>query len=38
MNKPIKLCLLTIVIRYVFSKGGKFYPQLFFDDTLYKLT
>ena len=36
MNKPIKLLLLTIIIRYVFSEGSKFYPQLFLDDVLYK--
>ena len=37
MNKPIKLRLLTIIIRSVFSENGKFYPQLFLDDALYKL-
>ena len=37
MNKPIKLRLLTMIIRCVFSEGGKFYPQLFLDDTLYEL-
>ena len=37
MNKPIKLHLLTIIIRHVFSEGGKFYPQLFLDDGLYEL-
>ena len=37
MNKPIKLRLLTIIIRCVFSEGGKFYPQLFLDDALYEL-
>ena len=37
MNKPIKLCLLTIIIRCVFSEDGKFYPQLFLDDALYEL-
>ena len=30
MNKPIKLHLLTMIIRCVFSKSGKFYLQLFF--------
>ena len=34
LNKPIKLHLVTIVIRSVFSEDGKFYPQLFFDDAL----
>ena len=37
MNKPIKLCLLTIIIWPVFSEDGKFYPQLFLDDALYEL-
>ena len=36
MNKPIKLCLLTIIIRCVFSECGKFYPQPFLDDALYE--
>ena len=35
LNKPIKLRLLTIIIRSVFSENGKFYPQLFLDDALY---
>ena len=37
MNKPIRLHLLTIIIRCVFSESGKFYPQLFLDDALYEL-
>ena len=37
LNKPIRLHLLTIIIRSVFSKDGKFYPQLFLDDALYEL-
>ena len=37
LNKPIKLSLLTIIIRSVFSENGKFYPQLFLDDALYEL-
>ena len=37
MNEPIRLHLLTITIRYVFSEDGKFYPQLFLDDALYEL-
>ena len=35
MNKPIKLLLLTIIIRCVFSEDDKFYAQLFLDNTLY---
>ena len=37
VNKPIKLRLLTIIIRSVISENGKFYPQLFLDDALYEL-
>ena len=37
LNKPIKLRLLTIIVRCVFSEGGKFYPQLFLDNALYEL-
>ena len=37
LNKAIKLRLLIIVIRSVFSEDGKFYPQLFLDDALYEL-
>ena len=37
LNKPIKLRLLTIIIRSVFSEDGKFYRQLFLDDALYEL-
>ena len=37
LNKPMRLRLLTIIIRSVFSEDGKFYPQLFLDDALYEL-
>ena len=37
MNKLRKLRLLTIIIRSVFSKDYKFYPQLFLDNALYEL-
>ena len=37
MNNPVKLRLLAIIIRSVFSEDGKFYPQLFLDDALYEL-
>ena len=37
LNKPIKLRLLTIIIRSVFSEDVIFYPQLFLDDALYEL-
>ena len=34
INKPVKLFLLTIIIRCVFSEDSKFYPQLLLDDAL----
>ena len=37
INKTIKLCLLTIIIRCIFREDGKRYPQLFLDDALYQL-
>ena len=32
LDKPIKLDLLTIIIRSVFSEGSTFYPKLFLDN------
>ena len=37
LNRPVKLRLLVIIIRCVFSEDDKFYPQSFLDDALYKL-
>ena len=37
LKKPLKFHLMTIIIRCVFSKGVKFYPQLFLDDPFYQL-
>ena len=37
LNKPLKFHAMTIIIRSVFEKGGKLYPQVFLDDTLYEL-
>ena len=37
LSKRIKLHLLIIIIRSVFSENGKFYPQLFLDEALYEL-
>ena len=36
-NKPLKFHLVTITIRSVFKEVGKLYPQVYLDDTLYKL-
>ena len=37
LNKPLKFHAMTIIIRSVFEEGGKLYPQVFLDDTLYEL-
>ena len=37
LNKPLKFHLMTITIRSVFEEDDKLYPQVFLDDTLYKL-
>ena len=37
LNKPLKFHLMTLIIRCVFSEDGKFYSQLFLDNTLYEL-
>ena len=34
LNKPLKFHAMTIIIRSVFEEDGKFYPQLFLNDTL----
>ena len=35
-DKGVNIHLPTIVIRAIFAKDGKYYPQLFLDDGLYK--
>ena len=37
LSKAIKLHSMAVVIRSVFEKDGKPYPQLFLDDTLHEL-
>ena len=37
LNKPLKLHLLTIIVRCIFEDDGKFYPQLYLDECLYEL-
>ena len=34
LNKPLKLHLLTIIVRCIFEEDGKFYPKLYLDDCL----
>ena len=37
LNKPQKFHAMTIIIRSVFEKDSKLYPQLFLNDNLYEL-
>ena len=37
LNKPLKFHLITVTIRSVFEEDGKLYPQVFLNDSLYKL-
>ena len=32
LNKILKFHILTIIIRNIFEKDGKYYPQMFLDD------
>ena len=34
LNKPLKLHLLTIIVRCIFEEDSKFFPQLYLDDCL----
>ena len=36
-DNTVNMHQVTIIIRSVFAQNGKFYPQLFLDDALYKL-
>ena len=35
-DKDVNIPTATIVIRAIFAKDGKYYPQLFLDDGLYQ--
>ena len=37
LNKSLKFHNMTIIIRSVFDKDCKLYPQVFLDDTLHEL-
>ena len=37
LNKQLKFPTLTIIIRCVFEKGSKLYPQIYLDKCLYEL-
>ena len=36
IDKDVNIYTATIIIRAIFAKDGKYYPQLFLDDDLYK--
>ena len=35
LNEVLKFYVLTIIIRNIFEKVGKYYPKIFLDDCLY---
>ena len=37
LNNLLRLHNLTIVVRSVFKKHGKYYPEIFLDECLYEL-
>ena len=37
LNKPLKLHIVTMIVRCIFEEDGKFYRQLYLDDSLYEL-
>ena len=37
LNKILKFRVLTIIIRNIFKKEGKYYLQIFLDDCLYDM-
>ena len=37
LNEILKFRVLTIIIRRVFEKDGKYYPQVFLDDCRYEI-
>ena len=37
LNKIMKSRVLTIIIRNIFEKDGKYYPQIFLCDCLYEI-
>ena len=37
LNKQLKFHTIAVIIRCVFSKNNKLYPQVFLDEALYSL-
>ena len=37
LKKMIYFPTITVIIRCIFEKGGKYYPQVYLDDCLYQI-
>ena len=37
LNKMLKLHMLTVIVWSVFEEDGKYYPQVFLDESLYEV-
>ena len=37
LNKELYFLTITVIIRCVFEKDGKYYPQVYLDECLYQL-
>ena len=37
LKKTLELCNMILAVRTVFHEGNKYYPQVFFNECLYKL-
>ena len=37
LNKPLNFLGVTVIIRNIFEKGGKYYPQSVLDECLYEI-
>ena len=37
LNKQLKFINLRLIVRAVFEEDGKYYPQIFLDQSLYEL-
>ena len=37
LNTPIKFYALTVIVRCIIMKDGKFYPEIYLDDALYEV-
>ena len=37
LNKVLKFRIITIIVRNIFEKDGKYYPGIYLDDCLYEI-